>query len=92
MKEYLVQYSSSRWANAPYYKIIEANDAAEAEELAEIQCNEHMLEQFYDEDLEYCEEEGIEDPTELGAAAEIHSIELYDRDHPLYKYRDSIEN
>ena len=92
MNEYLVHYNSSRWASGSYYKIIEAEDAVDAEVKAELICNEHMLETFYDEDLEYCDEEGIEDPIELGAAAEIHSIDLYDEDHPLYKYRDSIEN
>ena len=90
MKTYLVTYNSTRWAGPDYYKFVEAEDEAWAEEIAEIECNEAMAALYHDEDEEHMEEEGLDYLDE--AAANIVSVELFDKTHPLYKYKDSLEN
>lgn len=85
MKEYLVTFNSTRWAGSEFYKIVKAENLVHAEEIAEIECNDFMSELYSEEDAE-------EDAEYLDAAADIISIETYDKNHPLYQYRDSIEN
>lgn len=81
---YLIEYESSRWANASHYCVVEADSPEHAKDLASEYMEEHMLELFFDDDIELRAEEGDDATTDCSYS--VMSVEEFGSQHEYWKY------